>query len=178
MQSVKVLVNGTKGSAEDRVLFDSGSDRTDITTDLVKKLGLTLKSTIDSSYAVFGGGKSACASHNVHAVDVSGINNSRFTFSGVTVPKICAIVSKPEIPVCVLESLEGVHFADTYDQGEPNDNSYSHWFGLLLAVCERENCSHTRPKFGCTRNCVSLDALRFCSQQQQLQCKQSVIALF
>lgn len=115
LQTAKVRVIGPRGSADVTLLLDSGSDRTYITSDLVKKLGLEWLSSTELSYSVFGGGKSSCSLRNVYGFDVWGnVNVPNISLSGVEVPTICSPLSRPKVPLQVLKSFGGVKLADTY----------------------------------------------------------------
>jgi hypothetical protein len=120
LQTAKVLVCGEK-TVEATLMFDSGSDRTYVTTDLVKRAKLKPHSSVDISYAPFGGGKSGIQSRNVYRVRARGAYGSRGLqqFVATEVPIICSPLNRPSIPSQLVQSLPKVEFADDYCKEGP-----------------------------------------------------------
>ena len=80
LQTARVLVCGNK-LVEATMLFDSGSDRTYISSDLVKRAKLMPHSSVNITYAPFGGGKSGIQTKNVYKVCAKGAYGFLVTFS-------------------------------------------------------------------------------------------------
>jgi len=99
LQATKAKIVGPKGPVVATILLDSGSDRTYITSSLVKRLGLHSVDSIVMNYSVFGGGKSNSCMRNVHQFTVEGLNDGQsISISGVEMPVICSTLSKPSVP--------------------------------------------------------------------------------
>ena len=58
----RVVVHGSKGLVKATLLFDSGSDRSYVSSALINKAGDKWVGSQESAYVAFGGGKSG-ASH-------------------------------------------------------------------------------------------------------------------
>lgn len=117
LQTARVCVHGSKGKVEATLLFDSGSDRTYVSSSLINRVGPKWVSSIDIKYAAFGGGKSTSKMRNVyelHTEGVHGVNRGREAFTAVEVPVICAPLRRPKVPVACLKALGDLQLADNY----------------------------------------------------------------
>ena len=94
LPTARVLVHGAHGSVLATLLFDTGSDRTYVSEELVKKVGATWLCSKSVSYAVFGGGKSTCE-RAVRGLRVSGANLSKHVECLLTVVKVPVICPPP-----------------------------------------------------------------------------------
>jgi hypothetical protein len=111
MQLAKGEVTGPYGKQMATILFDSGSDHSYVTEGLARRLGFKRVATVNHKYAVFGGESSAVSSRNVSQFDLTCINKSSLTIKGIEVPKICAPISRPKVPIEVLRNLKGLPLA-------------------------------------------------------------------
>ena len=102
------------------VLFDTGSDRSYVSSRLVKRVEPEWVGTQPISYSVFGtdhGGKSEL--RNLFHVNLKCADDSYVSLFATEIPTICAPVYRPDIPLHVLQSFEGLSFeADCSDGGE------------------------------------------------------------
>ena len=104
LQTTKVVVQGPSGKTEVNVLFDSGSDKTYITDNLVRKLKLKSVGSVDHRYAVFGGGKSSTEKRQLVKFNLLGKKRSHEVI-GIQVPKICTALDKPRLPENILRKF-------------------------------------------------------------------------
>ncbi len=117
MQTARVKVLGSRGLVETEatVLFDSGSDRSYVTSALVKKVKPKWIRSEQVCYASFGGGKSPEGKiSNVHQLDVLGVSDTQHSFTAVEVPKICAPLYRPRVPLDLMDKFHGLCLADEY----------------------------------------------------------------
>jgi hypothetical protein len=121
LQTAKVAVHGPNGSTVATVLLDSGSDRSYITNQLVKKLGLTFVDSVEMRYAVFGGGQSSSKTRSIYRYGISCPGNgSLVSMSGVGVPVICSPLVRPGVPERHIQFLldKGIEVVDPYHNGQ------------------------------------------------------------
>ena len=118
LQTAKVKVRGSKGTADAVVLFDTGSDRTYMSERLVNAIGPEWIRTQHVSYASFGSSEpSAPVLRNVYSVSLCGRQGS-VTITATEVPTICAAMYRPPLPPSVVEMLgDDVQLVDL-DEGE------------------------------------------------------------
>ena len=117
LQVAKVTVRGPKESHRVHILFDSGSDKSYISQNLVRKLGLKPDGTVYHRYAVFGGGRSAESLRNVYKFGITCVDMSCLTLTGIEVPTICAPLSRPHIPKSIMQKFSDLPLAEC-DHGE------------------------------------------------------------
>ena len=121
LQTARVFVCG-ENRVEATVLFDSGSDKTYVTSELVKRAKLKHVSNVNIAYAPFGGGKSGHKLRNVYELRAKGVfgGNPEFkSFNAIEVPVICSPLNRPTIPGKFVQSLPKIHFADDYCRPGP-----------------------------------------------------------
>lgn len=126
----RVCVHGLKGVTEATLLFDSGSDRTYVSSDLVKRVGPQFEGTEALGFAAFGGNVSGTGVvRNKYSLKLSGISKSKIeTVSAVEVPVICAPLQRPRVPVSVLDSFKYLNLAET------NIEAGEHPIDILIGV--------------------------------------------
>jgi len=118
LQTARVLVCGER-TVEATLLFDSGSDRTFITSNLVKRANLKCISSVSMTYAPFGGGKSGRQLRDVYELSAKGVYGGCEGFKSLTateVPVICSPLSRPTLPSNLFNSLPKLEFADDYSR--------------------------------------------------------------
>ena len=120
LPTAKVYVSGERGSIEATLLFDSGSDRSYVTNSLVRKVRPKWLSSLNVTYAAFGGGKSNNDARNVYQLRTKGVHGGSKSFellSAVEVPVICAPLQRPKVSQGSLEPLRSLPLADEYSEG-------------------------------------------------------------
>ncbi|XP_064648538.1 uncharacterized protein LOC135500816 [Lineus longissimus] len=110
-----VRVRGSQGYTDATLLFDSGSDRSYVSSSLVKRVKPEWVSSEPICFAAFGGGTSAKGQlHNVYNLELSNAAKGAVhveTINAVEVPLICTPLQRPQVPQSVLNSFgEGVEF--------------------------------------------------------------------
>ena len=121
LQTTDVTALGCTGkSGIFTVLFDTGSDRSYVSSRLVKRVEPEWVGTQPISYSVFGtdhGGKSEL--RNLFHVNLKCADDSYVSLFATEIPTICAPVYRPDIPLHVLQSFEQLSIeADCSDGGE------------------------------------------------------------
>ena len=119
LQSARVTARGQRGFTEATVLFDTGSDRSYVSSELVNKINPEWVGSQQVAYAAFGcnkPGKSAL--RNVFQVHLQGSNGAGQSLFATEVPVICTPIFRPEVQHEVLESLGDFSWADNYETGE------------------------------------------------------------
>ena len=92
LQTVRVLVAGTKGAIEARLLLDNGSDRSNISSLLLQRLNLKRQSSINLIYSAYGGGRSSNHTRGVYEIkakEAFGGNDNVETFTVIEFPTTC-----------------------------------------------------------------------------------------
>ena len=118
LQSVRVKVHGVGGVVDATVLFDTGSDRSYITTDLVRKVGPEWLDAQPMSYAAFGTGKPSVSElRNIYNVILESSQGSGHSLHCTEVPVICAPIYRPEVPSDLMSAFGELQFADVYGTG-------------------------------------------------------------
>ena len=118
LPTASVLVQGPNGSVQATVLFDSGSDRSYVSSSLVKKVGAKWVGSQESSYVAFGGGKSGASHCDVYELRLSGAhmaNPAMHQIRVMEVPLICAPLQRPRVMSSVLKLFSNLELADTYE---------------------------------------------------------------
>ena len=119
LQSVRVKVHGVGGVVDATVLFDTGSDRSYITTDLVRKVGPEWLDAQPMSYAAFGTGKPSVSElRNIYNVILESSQGSGHSLYCTEVPVICAPIYRPEVPSDLMSAFGELQFADVYGTGQ------------------------------------------------------------
>ena len=114
LPTATVNVMSARGPVKATLMFDSGSDRTYVSEQLMKKVQGRWKGSCEMTCAAFGGGKSE-STCNVYELDVSGANvavPTVQTFQAVEVPVICAPLVRPRVDTSLLHSFNHVELAD------------------------------------------------------------------
>ena len=118
LQSVRVKVHGVGGVVDATVLFDTGSDHSYITTDLVRNVGLEWLDAQPMSYAAFGTGKPSVSElRNIYNVILESAQGSGHPLHCTEVPVLCTPIYRPEVPSDLMSAFGEVQFADAYGIG-------------------------------------------------------------
>ena len=116
LQTAKVRVFGETGlSREATVLFDTGSDRSYVSSNFVGRIKPKWVSSEPISYSAFGGGKSnkgkLCNVYDMTLMDCKDVGHSLLA---VEVPTICTPLIRPSVPCELLSAFTSVQLADDY----------------------------------------------------------------
>lgn len=116
LQTARVFIQGQNGVVEATVCFDSGADRSYISSRLVKQAGLKWVSSECTRYACFGGSQSASQDRNVFKVTARNrlCPSQQVTFSAVEVPVICQPMYRQSVPLDVIHGFGDKNWADDY----------------------------------------------------------------
>ena len=119
LQVAHVGVNGKRGIIEAAILFDTGSDRSYVSSALVRKVKPEWVSSQTISYAAFGAGKASREERrNIYRLDLKGDQGGREPLTAIEVPIICAPVYRTEVPGNILSTFGELHFATDYSQAK------------------------------------------------------------
>ena len=114
LPTATVNVMSASGPVKATLIFDSGSDRTYVSEQLMKRADGRWKGSCDMTYAAFGGGKSS-RNCDVYELDVCGANLSEpsvHTVKAVQVPTICAPLVRPRVKSELIHFFRHVELAD------------------------------------------------------------------
>ena len=112
---VEVLVQRPgQAAVKARMLFDTGSDKTYVSSTLLKTVRPQHVGVDSVRYAAFGGAKAPQSDvKNVYALNVKGTRKGNGTLIAVEVPTICAPMYRPTIPLSKLAFCGRVDLVDT-----------------------------------------------------------------
>ena len=116
LPTATVLVKGAHGDVKATLLFDTGSNRSYVSSSLVKRCGPEFVRTEELRYAAFGGKESEGGQRNVFSLVMRGVNVAEqkvVEVQAAEVPVICAPLVQPVLPVKLLASLGNLELADT-----------------------------------------------------------------
>ena len=120
LQTVRGNVYGKRGVTSALVMFDTGSDRTYITSRLVREVEPEWVGTQSVAYAAFGSGKSTNSElRNVYQVHLKNTKGNAEPVFVTEVPVICAPLYRQRIPDHVLKSCDQMQLADVYEESGP-----------------------------------------------------------
>ena len=106
MQSKRINIRGAKGSFAVTVIFDTGSDRTYVTEEVVRLVGLEY--VFREPVAVSAFGNSAAGSpevRSVYSVVALGQKGEEHIFNATAVRTICAPLCRPAVPDNLIASF-------------------------------------------------------------------------
>ena len=107
LQTLQLSVKGNCGETKAVVLFDTGSDKSYISKDLVNKIGPQWVGSQNLAYATFGSAHSSCAEErNVYEVLLQGGGNA-VKLNATEISTVCVPVCQPSVPESVLSALGG-----------------------------------------------------------------------
>ena len=110
LQTLQVTVRGKQGRKQEiTALFDTGSDRTYISQDVVDKIGAEWIEKVPLSYASFGSDRvSQTADRDVHAIHIQAPGGeAKLTLQATAIKSICANIEHPAVPTALLEQCKG-----------------------------------------------------------------------
>ena len=122
LQTAYVTVSGTGGRTDSvTVLFDTGSDRSYISSCSVKCVEPEWVGAQPIAYSAFGttcGGKAE--QRNLFQVNLKCADDNYVSLLATEIPTICAPVYRPEVPLHVLQSFEGLSLTVDRPGGDGN----------------------------------------------------------
>ena len=123
LQTAKVNVMGSNGiPIEVRALFDSGSDRTYVSSDIVRKCKPQWISSQPIAYSVFGGDNSSKSRQsNIYRLKVLGCDKLSHSLTAVEIPKICQPLIRPVVPNNLFNAFSHLQLADDYQNNSQVD---------------------------------------------------------
>ncbi|XP_063601659.1 uncharacterized protein LOC134777731 [Penaeus indicus] len=115
LQTARVKVYGDSGiCCEATLLFDTGSDRSYVSSNLVKKVKPKWVSSETVSYAAFGGSKSPPGKQsNIFDLKLVGLQGLKHLMA-LEIPKVCAPLTRPCIPSKLVDAFSDFQLADDY----------------------------------------------------------------
>jgi len=115
LQTARVKVFGESGACcEATLLFDTGSDRSYVSSNLVKKVKPKWVSSEPVSYATFGGSKSPPGKQsNIFDLQLVGLHGAKHLMA-LEIPKVCAPLTRPCIPSNLVDAFSDFQLADDY----------------------------------------------------------------
>ena len=119
LQMAKVSIIGHCGVTTATVLFDSGSDRSYITSSLVRDIEPEYVGAQPVSYVSFGKEKAGNGVfRNIFRLNLQGIHGEKESFLVTEIPVICAPMFRTEVPSDMLQAFGNLSFVDNYGDGE------------------------------------------------------------
>ena len=115
LQTARVKVRGARGVTEATILFDTGSDRSYVTSELVGKVGPLWVDSQPIAYSGFGAGNTSKARmRSIFDLILQDEHGSDQSLFATEVPVICAPLVCPEVPQSVLTSFGELSMAWDY----------------------------------------------------------------
>ena len=116
LQTAGVSVHGKCGVADAIILFDTGSDKTYISRDLIDRIGPEWVGSQNIAYVVFGGNHiSNVEQRNVYSVSLQGSRGDAVSLVATEIPTICGPMFRPAVPDSVLGSFgKDIEFVDVH----------------------------------------------------------------
>ena len=118
LQFARVTVHGSQGVTEATVMFDTGSDRSYVTQDLVSRVKPKWVDSEPVAFASFGSGKpSKTDLRHIFSVNLQDNHGTDQPLLATAVDVICAPLSRPSLGHDILNSFGDISFADHYETG-------------------------------------------------------------
>ena len=118
LQFARVTVHGSQGVTEATVMFDTGSDRSYVTQDLVNRVKPKWVDSELVAFASFGSGKpSKTDLRHIFSVNLQDNHGTDQPLLATAVDVICAPLSRPSLGHDILNSFGDISFADHYETG-------------------------------------------------------------
>ena len=118
LQFARVTVHGSQGVTEATVMFDTGSDRSFVTQDLVNRVKPKWVDSEPVAFDSFGSGKpSKTDLRHIFSVNLQDNHGTDQPLLATAVDVICAPLSRPSLGHDILNSFGDISFADHYETG-------------------------------------------------------------
>jgi len=119
MQVLKLEVRGRNGIVEANVLFDSGADRTYVSSDIVKQIDPEFHRSERLAFCSFGNSQSSKEElRNVYSLELRGSKTGCGVISATEVPVVCAPLFRRQVPSEVLSQFGTVELVEDYSQSQ------------------------------------------------------------
>lgn len=119
MQTVEVNVKGMSGLVKANVLFDNGSDRSYISSELVGRVDAEFVRSERVGYCCFGSGKASKEEdRNVYSVELRGQKTGSGVITVTEVPVVCAPLYRRPVPEEILADMRRRNMAEDYRGGK------------------------------------------------------------
>lgn len=119
MQVLKLEVRGRNGIVEANVLFDSGADRTYVSSDLVNQIDPEFQRSERVAFCSFGNGKASKEElRNIYSLELRGSKTGCGVIAATEVPVVCAPLFRRSIPSEVLSQFGTVKLVEDYRQSQ------------------------------------------------------------
>lgn len=117
MQVLRLEVRGRNGIVQANVLFDSGSDRTYVSSDLVHQVDPEFQKTERVAVCSFGSGKASKEElRNIYNVELRGSQSGCGVISATEVPVVCAPIFRQKVPADILKEFGNLKLVEDYSQ--------------------------------------------------------------
>ncbi|XP_066958080.1 uncharacterized protein [Macrobrachium rosenbergii] len=115
LQTAKDKVLGKKVICEATLLFDTGSDRSYVSSKFVKRVRPKWITSEYISFSSFGGGKASKSNQcNVYEMSLVGYKGESHSLMAAEVPDICAPLFRPSVPDEEVMAFSKLQLADDY----------------------------------------------------------------
>ncbi|XP_066956301.1 uncharacterized protein [Macrobrachium rosenbergii] len=115
LQTAKIKVVGYQGIISATVMFDTGSDRSYISKDFVKRVRPKWLTSEYLSFSAFGGGKASKADLcSIYEVMSLGANNHKYSFKVAEINVICPPLCRTKVDPKCLEPFAHLNLADEH----------------------------------------------------------------
>ena len=115
MQVVPVLVNSRNGAVRANVLLDSGSDRSYVSSELVRKAQPSFVGSESVSCATFGSAKASGSQlRNVYALELKGLQQGRASVMATEIGVVSAPLRRRNVPSNTLKLFSHLRLAEDY----------------------------------------------------------------
>lgn len=155
LQSAKVKVINNEGKGvQATVLFDNGSDRSYVSSSLIKKIKPAWVCSEPLRYSAFGNKCSQSQICNLYDLKLEDCKGFAHSLVAAEVPTICAPLIRPSVPKSRLKAFESLHLADDYLNNHHLNVDIlvgvdSYWnFMLPNQVCQYEGLVAQESVFG------------------------------
>ena len=120
LQTARIKVVSESGQTETiTALFDTGSDRTYVSSRLIDNVNCQWVDSQPLSYAAFGAGKpSSVETRNIYNLQVSILDGKLQSILATEVPSVCAPLSIPRISTEALQSFGDLPFASDFTSSD------------------------------------------------------------
>ena len=119
MQVLRLEVRGRNGITHANVLFDSGSDRTYVSQDIVRQTDPEFHKTERVAFCSFGSGKASKEElRNIYNLELRGSKSGCGIVSATAVPVVCAPIYRKKVPLDVLREFGKLDLVEDYSQGQ------------------------------------------------------------
>ena len=118
LQFARVTLHGSQGVTEATVMFDTGSDRSYVTQDLVNRVKPKWVDSEPVAFASFGSGKpSKTDLRHIFSVNLQDNHGTDQPLLATAVDVICAPLSRPSLGHDILNSFGDISIAGHYETG-------------------------------------------------------------